>query len=321
MLLATSPLVSIAVPLFRSEPFVPTIIGNLERIDYPHLEIILSDRHGEDDAIDVLAEHFRSDPRVRVLVTRDRLNWVEHYNVLLKSASGQYFLWMPHDDVYPGDYVSRLVQALGRSPGAVLAYGRLDLVSMDGSPVPGPTRSALPVAAGETWSVSVALRLLFFGNIWIAFRGLMRREVVIQSRLFLRPTLDLIEADVYWLFGLALKGRFLFVPETSCTKRLHSTSASASWQHGRLRYLLNGAAVLTAYIRQVLGTRAAMWYATSRVWCWTLLRIAGSWTRNCAWFTKQRGRLQKIAECILFPRWPWPKAFTADSRPVNRSSV
>lgn len=296
------PLVSVMVPLFRSKRFVAGIIANVEAIDYPNVEIILSDRHGEDDAVDVLARHYKTDSRVRVLVAHDRLNWVDHYNLLMRTASGKYVMWMPHDDSYPGEYVSRLVLALERDPDAVLAYGRLETIAVDGCPVPGPVRSELPVDPDDVWSVRVALRLLFFWNIWITFRGLMRREIVMQSRLFIRPTLDLVEADVYWAFALALKGRFCFVPECSCTKRFHSTSASAPWQHGRLRYLLNAVNVLRAYIGQMLSLRWEIWYATTMVCCWTLLRIAGSWTRNWEWMARRRGQLQRIAEELLFPR-------------------
>ncbi len=92
----TLPLVSIAVPLFRSRRLVADIIANLDAIEYPNIDIILSDRHGEDDAVDVLAEHFKDDSRVRVLVAHDRLNWVEHYNLLMQSSSGKYFMWMTH---------------------------------------------------------------------------------------------------------------------------------------------------------------------------------------------------------------------------------
>ncbi|RPH79930.1 MAG: glycosyltransferase family 2 protein [Nitrospiraceae bacterium] len=298
----TLPLVSIAVPLFRSRRFVADIIANLDAIEYPNVEIILSDRHGEDDAVDVLAEHFKDDSRVRVLVAHDRLNWVEHYNLLMQSSSGKYFMWMTHDDLYPGAYVSQLALALEGHPEVVLAYGRLKTVSLDGSPVPVAIESVPPVGARDLWSAQVALRLLFFWNIWVTFRGLMRRETVMQSSLFIRPTLDLVEADVYWAFAIALKGRFRFVPECSCTKRFHSMSASAFWQHGRLRYLLNGANVLRAYIAQVLSNRWAILYATTMVCCWTLLRIVGSWTRNCAWIVRRRGRLQRIAEKVLFPK-------------------
>ncbi|HSE44553.1 MAG TPA: hypothetical protein VLA89_04405, partial [Gemmatimonadales bacterium] len=64
----------------------------------------------------------------------------------------------------------------------------------------------------------------------------------------------------------------------------------------------DGAAVLRAYIWQVLGNRREAWYATAMIGCWTLLRIAGSWTRKWAWMARRRGRLQQLAEGLLFPR-------------------
>lgn len=63
-------------------------------------------------------------------------------------------------------------------------------------------------------------------------------------------------------------------------------------------------------IESVLAQTTSQWecviwavlYATTMVCSWTLLRIVGSWTRNCAWIARRRGRLQRIAEKVLFPK-------------------
>ena len=129
------PLVSVAIPLFQSRRFFDGIIGNIVAIDYPHLEVIISDRHCADDTIELLAERFASDRRIRCLKGSDRLNWVEHFNLLLRIASGRYFMWMAHDDYYPSDYVSQLVSCLENRPDVVLAYGRLEAVHLDDRPI------------------------------------------------------------------------------------------------------------------------------------------------------------------------------------------
>ena len=70
------PLVSVAIPLFQSKPFVDIIAENIRTIDYPNVEIIISDRHGADDTIEVLRHTFPDDPRLRFVVNPDRVNWV-----------------------------------------------------------------------------------------------------------------------------------------------------------------------------------------------------------------------------------------------------
>ena len=52
------PLVSVAIPLFRSKPFLNYVIENIEAIESADVEIIVSDRHGTDDALDLLRRRF-----------------------------------------------------------------------------------------------------------------------------------------------------------------------------------------------------------------------------------------------------------------------
>ena len=39
------PLVTVGIPLYRSARFLPSIIENLEALDYSNMEILISDRH------------------------------------------------------------------------------------------------------------------------------------------------------------------------------------------------------------------------------------------------------------------------------------
>jgi hypothetical protein len=71
---------------------------------------------------------------VRIVGAADRLTWVEHYNWLLDTARGEYFMWMPHDDEFPAGHVSSLVAALEERPDAVLAHGRIERVDLEGCP-------------------------------------------------------------------------------------------------------------------------------------------------------------------------------------------
>jgi GT2 family glycosyltransferase len=149
------PLVSVGIPLFQSRRFLDGIIGNIGAIDYPNLEVIISDRHCADDTIDLLAERFASDRRIRCLKGSDQLNWVEHYNLLLRISSGRYFLWMAHDDYCPSDYISKLVSCLESRPDVVLAHGCLETVHLDDRPTSWSVRSDLPILSEEEWSLRV----------------------------------------------------------------------------------------------------------------------------------------------------------------------
>jgi glycosyltransferase involved in cell wall biosynthesis len=269
------PLVSVAIPLFQSRRFLDGIIGNLAAIDYPNLEVIISDRHCADDTIDLLAERFASDSRIRCLKGSDQLNWVEHYNLLLRISSGRYFLWMAHDDYYPSDYISQRVSCLESRPDVVLAYGHLETVHLDDRPTSWSVRSNLPILPEEEWSLRVALKLLLFWNIWVPCRGVFRRDVVIQSKLFIRPTYETSDSDAWWLFGLALKGRFHFVPSCHCKKRFYPTSTSARWAPRRSRHIVSAGIVLCSYIKDFVANRREAYLGMTLISLWTLSRMIG----------------------------------------------
>jgi GT2 family glycosyltransferase len=249
------PLVTVGIPLYRSRRFVEIICANVAAIDCSDTEILISDRHGLDDAIDVLRKKLAQDPRVRFLTATDQLGWVDHFNLLLREARGAYALWMAHDDSYPAGYVTDLVKALEARPDAVLAFGRVELVSLDGF------LPALPFAAPPTawrrWSVVDALRWLTTWQMWVAFRGAVRCDVVRSLNLYIRPTYRNVRADIYWLFALALRGPLVYVPSTFCTKRFYRASAGAEWRF-TLRHGFNSCRVLYGYLSDFARSRVAV---------------------------------------------------------------
>jgi len=264
---SSHPLVSVGIPLYRSRRFLEIIVDNIEAIAYPNVEIIVSDQHLLDDTTDVLKRRFGGDARVRFLEGRTGPTWVENFNLLLRQATGKYFLWMAHDDSYSTNYIGDLVAALEDHPDAVLAFGRVDQVSLDGF-LPTFPFSPPPVSPREPWSLACSLRVLTLWQLWIAFRGLARRDVVEQSNLYIRQTHRNIRADICWVFGLSLKGRLLFVPTCQCTKRFYRSSAGANWRFG-IRQSLDAFRVLRSYLNDFAPSRrdAVVGQLVVFLWC------------------------------------------------------
>jgi glycosyltransferase involved in cell wall biosynthesis len=264
------PLVSVGIPLHRSRRFLETIVENLEAIGYPNVEIIISDRHLLDDTIAILQRRFGTDPRFRFLRATDGLNWVEHYNLLLRESRGSYAVVMPHDDSYPPSYVTELVAALESHPEAVLAFGRVEQVSIDGF-LPTLPFSPPPFSPDADWSIRDSLRMLTVWQLWFAFRGMVRKDVIEQSNLFIRPTHRNIRADIYWVFGLSLKGRLEFVPSCSCTKRFYRSSTGADWRFD-LRQSLDACRVLRSYLNDFARSRMDAMLGQLVVFPWCLVQ-------------------------------------------------
>ena len=222
------PLVTVAFPLYRSLRFLDVITENIQRLDYPNLEILVGDRHLADDTVELLREQFAGDTRLRFITARDEVGWVAHYNLLLAEGSGEYFLWMPHDDSYPAGYLGALVERLEAAPNSILAFGPCDTENADGKPHkiwPAP-----PFSSNGAWTPRTALRMFFGWNIGVAMRGVFRRSRVVEAELWLPHTTGDAYADICWLFGAALLGRFEFVPGTRCLKRFYPGSTHTHWK-------------------------------------------------------------------------------------------
>lgn len=240
-----APLVSVGFPLYRSRRFLDIVIANIEAIDYPNVEFVVSDRHQLDDALVVLQQKYGADARFRFLAGTDELNWVQHFNLILRHCRGKYAVLMGHDDSYPANYIADLAAALETHPDAVLAFGGVEQISLDGFL---PTFPFVPPPIRETgdWSIDDSVRLLTLWHLWVAFRGMVRLTIVESSGLYIRETVRNIRADIYWVFGLSLKGRLCYVPSCHCTKRFHRTSGGANWQFG-VRQSLDACRVLGGY--------------------------------------------------------------------------
>lgn len=271
------PLVSVGVPLYRSMRFVPDIVRNLEAVDYPNLEILVSDRHCADGALAVLRERFGHDPRFHFFSATDGLSWVDHYNFLLYAARGEYFVWMPHDDEYGPSYITELVSYLQLHPEAVLAFGSMSWVSLDNEfhpPVGAESNweTPPPIREEEIWTLLTSIQLFLWGR-GVPFRGVFRRADVVRNGLHIRPTLDQTGADLYWVFGLSLLGRFGYVPGAWCCKRYHADSTHARWQHD-VRHRLSEARTMYGYVNTYSGNGAWRAAGAAFVTAWMLWRIA-----------------------------------------------
>ncbi len=250
------PLISVGIPLYRSLRFLDNILSNIEAIEYENVEFIISDRHLFDNTLDLLREKYQKDNRFHFLQGTDQLNWVEHFNLILRNCRGKYALWMGHDDAYPSNYLPDLARALEANPDATLAFGKVEPVSLDGF-LPVFPFVPPPLDPQEKWSVASSVRLLTLWHLWIAFRGLIRRDVVVESNLYIRQTYLNIRADIYWVFGLSLKGPLCYVPSCCCTKRFHRSSGGADWRFG-VRQSFNACRVLRSYWKDFAPASASL---------------------------------------------------------------
>lgn len=251
------------MPLYRSAQFLPIVTDTLRGFAYPNLEFLISDRHCQDDAIERLQDLFAADSRFRFLAARDELDWVAHYNLLLSEASGDYFIWVSHDDSYSTDFVEKLVGVLQAQADAVGAYARAERIGMTGEPIHHITAKipGAPMAPGPLTAYRVALS----GG--LQFHGLFRRKWLLERELWIRPTIQNIAADVLWIFTVAMLGKTVYVNDCVFRKRYYSTSThQGSRAIMRGHHIWNFARVARSYAEDYVSSRAQRLFAMSIIY-------------------------------------------------------
>lgn len=260
------PKATVAIPLFKSDRFFDTIVTNIEATPARGVEILISDRHCDDDTIDRLAERFSEDPRVRCLKHRDRLDWVGNINALLEEARGDYWRFLPHDDLAPPGSMEALITALDSNPDAVLAYGPTKAIDGEGRALPEKDQpTPHPAEAERGWTLGLVLPMFWNGYFDGAFKGLIRRELVMENRVLIRDTRGQIFAERCWLFALCLLGRFHFVPEATYVKRFYEGSVHSRWTITGENFL-SAARTMSEYLHDLLGPDPASGYGTQDLW-------------------------------------------------------
>jgi GT2 family glycosyltransferase len=234
------------------------------------VEVLISDRHSLDDTVDVIRQQYGNDPRFRFFKEADGIGWVENFNFLLHQARGKYFTCMAHDDSFPPAFIDELVSVLEERDDAALAFGRVEQVSMDGF-LPTFPFTPPPVSDRDPWTIGCSLRLLTLWQLWIAYRGMVRRDIIERYGLYMRQTHRSIRADVYWVFALSLCGRVCYVPSCSYTKHFYRSSTGADWSFG-IRQGIDAFRTLRSYLNDYVASKGDALAAQFVVFLWCMIQ-------------------------------------------------
>lgn len=225
----------IAIPLYRSEPWVKSIAANVGRLA-GHAAITISDATGDDDALEILREQLGATHDVEWIGPRDIApGWVSHCNDLLNRSREEYFAWLPHDDEIGADWVVHAESVLDSLPHAVLALGTVIPVEEKNVTNGGKTIEPCELFSDTDAHARIrsAAEACAFGDsslLGAAFRGVMR-----TSRAVPLPTdHDRDEwADVLWAVRMLVRGPFAPIP-AKYGKRWHKANTHSTWSDARL---------------------------------------------------------------------------------------
>lgn len=203
-----SPLVSIGMPVYNGERFIPQALDSLLAQDYEKFELIISDNASTDRTGEICREYAARDERISYHRNAENMGGVWNFRRVLELSSGEYFMWAADHDIWDQTFISQCTKILIDDPLAELCYSQTRFMDLEGN--------ALEMATDllDTQSVSDPSKR-FHSVIWIArrcdsFYGLMRLSTIKEIQ-FLESVL---QSDHFILGALSLKGTFVQIPAT-----------------------------------------------------------------------------------------------------------
>jgi len=133
---AVPPLVSIVVPVFNGERYLPDLIASVLDQDYPNLEIVFSEGGSKDSSAEILAAI--DDPRVRTIAQPPPPSAAGNWTAATLEARGEFTKLVCQDDLIRPDAISRQVGDLQEFPSAVMAVGQRDIIDASGKVIYAP---------------------------------------------------------------------------------------------------------------------------------------------------------------------------------------
>lgn len=218
---ATTPGLSIGMPLYNAEPFLEETLQSLLTQTYEDFEVVISDNASTDATGEICQEFCATDKRLRYFRNRENIGAAKNYNRVFELASGKYFKWAAGDDLCAPEFLQKCVEILDRDRNVILCYAKTKIIDENGSTI-GTYEDALHL---QCYSPSGRfLQLLYNIGECNAVFGVIRSEMLRKTRLIG----TYIASDTCLLAELSLLGRFYEIPEYMFFRRHHPRASSAN---------------------------------------------------------------------------------------------
>ena len=109
------------VPVYKGADLIGKALECLQQQTFGDFEAIISVDGGDEETA-AACRPFLSDPRFRMVVHLERLDWVGNFNWLLKQDLREFFCYRQHDDITAPDFFEVLLRAADKDPNAAAIY-------------------------------------------------------------------------------------------------------------------------------------------------------------------------------------------------------
>lgn len=249
------PTVSIGMPVYNGEKYLPNALTTLLNQDFEDFELIVSDNASSDRTQEICRMFAARDTRVRYFRNEKNIGLSANHNRTFELATARYFKWAAHDDEFPRPMLSRFVKTLEHAPPSVaVVYSQCEYIDESGNVVGVDSDGvALDSPSAAKRLAHLVRHIHMFNSVY----GLIRTDILRRTRLH-----GLYPGSDYVLMGeLAMLGSLVEIPEPLLRIRRHpGRSFDAHKTLESLRALFAPGSVTSSR----LGLRSRMAYELMR---------------------------------------------------------
>lgn len=114
--------ISIIIPFFNAEPYLPTTIKCLKKQTLKDIEIVLVNDGSTDNSLKICYDLTKGDRRFRI-ITQENKGVSAARNVGIENSSGEYYLFLDADDIYDNDMCECIYNIAKKENADLTIYG------------------------------------------------------------------------------------------------------------------------------------------------------------------------------------------------------
>lgn len=215
-------LVSVVVPAYNANLYLPMTLNSILSQTYPHLEVIIVDDGSTDDTARICQGYLNRDPRIQYIY-QDNQGPAAARNRGIAQATGRFIALLDSDDLMVPTCIALELEAIRKDPLVDIVYTAAHLIDNHGNPI-GEVRGQ------EIDSRNFVINLLFRNVIPCPGSIFAKRECLMKNPY--NP--DYIHAEDYDLIiRLAHRYRFKYLDLPLISYRRHESNLSNNQQAHR----------------------------------------------------------------------------------------
>lgn len=219
----TFPKISIMIPTYNQENYIKKSIESALNIEYPHLEVVVSDDCSTDNTYEI-AKGFESDPRVKLYRSIKNVGRVKNYNYALNNlVTGEWILNCDGDDfLIPTDFFLKAMKVSEDDSDIVMFSANIYQLNSKTS-----ERVEVKSYGDEGYIDGTTMFKNYFNYPHGLFHitSLYKREAAIRANFY---TLDIISSDINSLLKILIGNKVYHFNDVIATWRHHETNETNS---------------------------------------------------------------------------------------------